>query len=81
MKFGYAIFGAVLLAIQGVVANNDDLFNYGMDTFDDDEGESFGQPEWDEVSCDDLDECVSFDCRWMLMLLDSLRFAPLWHSC
>ena len=60
MKFGFAIFGAaVLAAARGVSARNDDLFNYGFDTFDDEEGESFGQPEWDEVTCSDLDECVS----------------------
>ena len=39
---------------------NDDLFNYrGTD----EEGRDFGPRDWEEVDCDDLETCVSSECR------------------
>jgi hypothetical protein len=51
-----SVVAVVALLATAIVARNDDLFNYGMDTIDN----NFGQPEWGDVTCSDLDECVSF---------------------
>jgi len=62
MKFGFLIFAAIF-AVESS-ANNSDVFNYGMETLrEDDRPRSYGQDQWDEVTCDDLDECVSL-LRW-----------------
>jgi hypothetical protein len=42
-----------------VLGNNDDLFNYGAKFLDEGGRNSFPQPEWDAVTCDDIDVCVS----------------------
>lgn len=55
-NLAYLLFAAVFAAKSG--ANNSDLFNYGMETFDDNGDRSYGQEDWDGVDCDDLGECV-----------------------
>jgi len=62
MKFGFLIFAAIFADESS--ANNSDVFNYGMDRIKEDNGPtSYGQDRWEDVTCDDLDECVSF-LRW-----------------
>jgi len=57
MKFGYLILAAAFPVLS--LANNDDLFNYGMGTIEENGDDSYGQNRWDKVDCDDLGECVS----------------------
>mgnify|MGYP003471183696 CR=1 FL=1 len=48
-----------LLGLLGLVAGrNDDLFNYGPNYVDEDGANSFGQPDWEDVSCDNINTCV-----------------------
>jgi len=49
--------------------NNRDLFNYGMDDTRENGARSFGQPNWDEVTCSNEDTCVSLKipCHTELM--------------
>lgn len=57
MKFGYLILAAAFPVLS--TANNDDLFNYGMGSSEENGDNSYGQNRWNRVSCDDLGECVS----------------------
>lgn len=52
-----AVFAALLFT--SVTGRNDDLFNYGSDTQTEGGRESFGQPDWMDVTCSDIEECVS----------------------
>jgi hypothetical protein len=36
-----------------------DYFNYGMDDLDAHDGPSYGQPHWNEVTCSNVETCVS----------------------
>ena len=49
---------AAVLLLAAAEANNHDLFNYGFSDNDIDGGTDFGQQNWGEVSCDDLETCV-----------------------
>ena len=52
---------AAFVALVAVDANNKDLFNYDYpnDNVPGGGGTDYGQPDWDRVTCDDLDVCVS----------------------
>lgn len=39
-----------------------DLFNYGMDYERENGSDSWGQPDWDEVECNNIEDCVSSLC-------------------
>ena len=57
MKFEYILL-AVFVALS--CADNDDKFNYGMESFEENGDDCYGQEDWDQVDCDDLGECVRF---------------------
>ena len=40
--------------IRSAYSRNDDLFNYH-----DTDGRDYGPEDWDQVTCDDVTECVS----------------------
>ena len=42
------------LFFRSAYSRNDDLFNYGNTN-----GRDFGPEDWDQVTCDDVTECVS----------------------
>jgi hypothetical protein len=52
---------AAFAALVMVDANNRDLFNYDYpnEGVPGGGGTDYGQPDWDRVTCDDLDVCVS----------------------
>lgn len=73
--FPTAAAAAALMTAMAVVvwfaptalARNDDLFHYGRDTFEDDQGRrNFGQPDWSDVTCDDLETCVRSYVRLLI---------------
>lgn len=52
----------VVLGLFGVVAvegNDSDLFNYGFSDKRENGARSFGQKNWEDVTCSNLDSCVS----------------------
>jgi hypothetical protein len=51
----------ILVALVG--ANNVDEFNYGYDDESIPGGQSYGQPNWGRVTCDNLGVCVSIRVR------------------
>jgi hypothetical protein len=52
---------AAFVSLVAVEANNRDLFNYDYpnDSVPGGGGTDYGQPNWNRVTCDDLDVCVS----------------------
>ena len=57
MKLSGILFS--LLTLEVVRGNNSDLFNYGMADINENGVTSYGQESWGDVSCSDLDNCVS----------------------
>jgi hypothetical protein len=68
------LMNVLVVAVQG---RNDDVFNYGygdqVETGTQQQGvRSFGQTNWNSVSCDDRDTCVSCSQVQYCVDLDSL---------
>lgn len=57
MRFSTA---SLLLVLATAQANNNDRFNYGFSDVDISGGTDYGQQNWGDVSCDDLQVCVSY---------------------
>lgn len=62
----------VLAAIPVAVWAQEDLFHYGMENREWEEGTDYGMRNWDQVECDDIDDCVR-----LFVLKDSIKAAAL----
>lgn len=52
------ILSLLLIAPLSASGSNDDLFNYGNDNIVEDGDRSYGQPDWGDVTCSDIEDCV-----------------------
>ena len=55
-----------ICSIAIVEGRNDDLFNYGEEDTVENGFRSFGQLNWNEVTCDDVKTCVSLHYKYVL---------------